>query len=358
MPAASVDVYQQDGRASTNRNIRRPRPVRVFYEKHDSTHHRADFLRDDYDRSGSAPLVLRPRELRSPANRNDSAPRSFVDTVGHRQRSPSRVRFHDGNLESGPLRGGLESARNRRIERENLGEERYEDPLREYSGSARIPVPAIYAEAAKKSRSNLPPETYKEDWDLSRVKDVTMHLELDVTEDLESDLDEFCHLGRLGNFHQARQLFRDNLEKHISNAYVSVQYAQMLLYIGDYKSLDALNVTYEVENSNNQLLLANLVLIQECGILQTGNDFDEHEVQVNVYIPHEGPKLGEVEYSTAGSTRIPAKAVSIRAISDLGYTYKISVKNTTSSNVPLSININRVIPLSLRRLLGRKVYSF
>ena len=73
-------------------------------------------------------------------------------------------------------------------------------------------------------------------WDISRTKDVTMHLELDATEDLEPDLDDFCRLARLGNFQQAKQFFRDNLEQHIDDPYIFVQYAQMLMEMGDYHS--------------------------------------------------------------------------------------------------------------------------
>lgn len=75
-------------------------------------------------------------------------------------------------------------------------------------------------------------------WDVSRTKDVTMHLELDITEDLEPDLDEFCRLARLGNFQGAKQSFKDNLEQHMDDPYIFVQYAQMLMSMGDYKSVE------------------------------------------------------------------------------------------------------------------------
>jgi hypothetical protein len=75
-------------------------------------------------------------------------------------------------------------------------------------------------------------------WDVSRTKDVTLHLELDITEDLEPDLDEFCRLARLGNFQGAKQFFQDNLEQHIDDPYIFVQYAQMLMSMGDYQGVE------------------------------------------------------------------------------------------------------------------------
>lgn len=94
-------------------------------------------------------------------------------------------------------------------------------------------------------------------------------VELDVTQDLELDLDEFCRLGRLGNFHHAKQFFRDNLEQDMDDPYVFVQYAQMLLEMGDYKNIKALYVPYCLEKPESLLLQTNWKLIQSISTLRT-----------------------------------------------------------------------------------------
>lgn len=76
------------------------------------------------------------------------------------------------------------------------------------------------------------------------MKDTTIHLEHDVIEDLEPELDEFSRLSRLGNFHAANQFFQANLEEYVDNPYIFVQYANMLLEMGDYKNLKALKVPH------------------------------------------------------------------------------------------------------------------
>lgn len=43
-------------------------------------------------------------------------------------------------------------------------------------------------------------------WDLNRTRDVTIHLELDFTQDLEPDLEKFGRLNRLGNFREVKIL--------------------------------------------------------------------------------------------------------------------------------------------------------
>ncbi|KAI1354853.1 hypothetical protein F5Y01DRAFT_218609 [Xylaria sp. FL0043] len=76
--------------------------------------------------------------------------------------------------------------------------------------------------------------------DVLKSKDLTMHLDLNIVEDIEQDLDEFCRLARLGNFHAAKRFFFENLEEQMSNPYVFVQYAQMLLDMGNYAAIAGL----------------------------------------------------------------------------------------------------------------------
>ncbi|KAI1174741.1 hypothetical protein F4777DRAFT_370414 [Nemania sp. FL0916] len=70
--------------------------------------------------------------------------------------------------------------------------------------------------------------------------DLTVHLTMDLGEDLEHHLDELNRLSRLGNFSAARELFDEHLRHHIDNPYVLVQYADMLYNQGDFKGVTML----------------------------------------------------------------------------------------------------------------------
>lgn len=224
---------------------------------------RPEFLRDDYGRSDRAPLVVRQRTL-DRSGRSPSPIRIQERIVG-RERSPS------------PLQVG--KARTSII----VGPEREETVYEARRGRDSSPTGAVRRERPPSvervvitTRTTHYREVDEVIWDLSRTKDVTLHLELDITEDLEPDLDEFCHLSRLGNFHQAKQYFRENLEEHIEDPYVFVQYAQMLMEMGDYQSAKALSVPYSLEESGNQLLQTNWKLIQSLCSLHTERLSDDH----------------------------------------------------------------------------------
>ncbi|KAF4948981.1 hypothetical protein FGADI_9266 [Fusarium gaditjirri] len=73
-------------------------------------------------------------------------------------------------------------------------------------------------------------------------KDVTVHLELDVVNDLDDELEEFNRLVRQGWFKNAQSFFNQYLATHKSNPWVFVQYAEMLIEMGDYKSFNELNL--------------------------------------------------------------------------------------------------------------------
>ncbi|KAI1198967.1 hypothetical protein F5X97DRAFT_139600 [Nemania serpens] len=70
--------------------------------------------------------------------------------------------------------------------------------------------------------------------------DLTVHLTMDLEEDLEQHLDEMNRLSRLGHFLPAREFFNENLQHHIDNPYVIVQYADLLLHQGDFKGVTLL----------------------------------------------------------------------------------------------------------------------
>jgi hypothetical protein len=71
-------------------------------------------------------------------------------------------------------------------------------------------------------------------------RDTTIHLQLDIEEDLESCLEEFSRLKRLGNYRGAEEYFQGNLQKFIDIPPVSVELADMLLTQGAYKRLKEL----------------------------------------------------------------------------------------------------------------------
>ncbi|KAJ2987439.1 hypothetical protein NUW58_g4504 [Xylaria curta] len=70
--------------------------------------------------------------------------------------------------------------------------------------------------------------------------DLTVHLTMDLEEDLENHLDELNRLSRLGRFSLAKEFFNENLQHHIDNPYVLLQYADLLLHQGDFKGVTLL----------------------------------------------------------------------------------------------------------------------
>lgn len=69
---------------------------------------------------------------------------------------------------------------------------------------------------------------------------ITVHLNIPVIDNLESDLEEFSILRRLGNFKAAKAYFNERLGEYRRVPYVFVQYAQMLLDAGDFRALSKL----------------------------------------------------------------------------------------------------------------------
>ncbi|KAI3316724.1 hypothetical protein HD806DRAFT_516885 [Xylariaceae sp. AK1471] len=90
-------------------------------------------------------------------------------------------------------------------------------------------------------------------WDPAQSRDLTVHLKMNIQEDLDEILEEFCCLQRLGDFNSARSYFEANLEGHVEQPYVLVQYGEMLLEQGDYLSianLGPINPYHQVEQSS------------------------------------------------------------------------------------------------------------
>ncbi|KAJ9136678.1 hypothetical protein NKR23_g9579 [Pleurostoma richardsiae] len=72
-------------------------------------------------------------------------------------------------------------------------------------------------------------------------QDVTIHLELPIYDDFEAELEEFSILRRMGNFKEAKDYFDEHLGDYLSHPYVFVQYAEVLLDMGDYAAFDLLD---------------------------------------------------------------------------------------------------------------------
>jgi hypothetical protein len=86
----------------------------------------------------------------------------------------------------------------------------------------------------------------------SHPRDVTVHLELPISDDFGDELEEFSRLKRLGNFRVAISYFEENLTDYQAHPYIFVQYAEMLLEMGDYKSFDLLKPGLVFRGSSSQ----------------------------------------------------------------------------------------------------------
>lgn len=74
-----------------------------------------------------------------------------------------------------------------------------------------------------------------------RKKDVTVHLDLDVQEDLDISLERLSRFSRLGDFKNAKAHFDLELKEHLDKPYVLAQWTATLLEQGDYKSIAGLD---------------------------------------------------------------------------------------------------------------------
>ncbi|KAK1757710.1 hypothetical protein QBC47DRAFT_265859, partial [Echria macrotheca] len=71
-------------------------------------------------------------------------------------------------------------------------------------------------------------------------RDMIIRLSLPMHDDYDLELEEFCHLRRLGRFRDAEDYYKANLGHLDDNPYVLVQHAEALLCSGDYKSFSRL----------------------------------------------------------------------------------------------------------------------
>lgn len=89
--------------------------------------------------------------------------------------------------------------------------------------------------------SRVSDEVATNTWNPFSNTDVTMHLTLDVQDDLDSALDNLSRLSRLGDFKGTTSLFHETLESHLDKPQVLIRWTEALLRQGDYRSVLDLN---------------------------------------------------------------------------------------------------------------------
>ncbi|UNI16637.1 hypothetical protein JDV02_003059 [Purpureocillium takamizusanense] len=114
-----------------------------------------------------------------------------------------------------------------------------QDPLQQYSGlyssrpDAKQDLYGVDAENGPRSKAlKQPGSAVKEPltFELNPLEpqDVTVHMSLDTTDDLQDALEEFSRLRRLGRFNDAARHFESHLEHFLDNKYVMTQYGRFL----------------------------------------------------------------------------------------------------------------------------------
>jgi hypothetical protein len=86
-------------------------------------------------------------------------------------------------------------------------------------------------------------------WDVSSSRDRTIHLNLELVEDVGSRLDEVFRLIRLGRFKAGMEFFEVHLRKEFWTPYIFIQYARLLLESTEYKTVVALQAVDDLEHN-------------------------------------------------------------------------------------------------------------
>lgn len=142
------------------------------------------------------------------------------------------------------------------------------------------------------------------------ARDLTVHLELDLFRDMDDELEEFNRLVRMGNFAAADSFFESYLKEHMSSdPSIFVQYAEMLLEKGDFKSLlllDGDSVFGKRRNDpekseSKEPLEMNWLLVRAMALLHS-----QHKVH-KVWSGIKAPLRGFSETSGIESTEVSVK---------------------------------------------------
>jgi hypothetical protein len=108
---------------------------------------------------------------------------------------------------------------------------------------------------------------------IAQTTDITLHSKLEIVEDISVDLEQFSRLCRLGNFAAAKYHFMKNLHDHVDNLYVRVQYMQMLLESGDYKTLNSMKPISKSMFSGHKVLYRNYTNVMDGAMLHDNKSF-------------------------------------------------------------------------------------
>lgn len=77
--------------------------------------------------------------------------------------------------------------------------------------------------------------------DVNAGRDFTIHFDFPVFEDYDQQFEALSYLRRLGQFQAAREYVKAVFWDQLSHPYVFIQYAELLLDMGDYKSFEHLD---------------------------------------------------------------------------------------------------------------------
>lgn len=137
----------------------------------------------------------------------------------------------------------------------------------------------------------------------SDPKDVTVHMSLDTTPDIEGFLEENARLRRLGHFTKAIAQFKTLLLPYLDNKYVLVQYGQCLYEAQQHGTLAELAKKYplvEVEDGHDIQLNWN-VLLRKAERLDEELDFqsiiDSNQLTAVAFDRMNGPNLDSTQVS-------------------------------------------------------------
>ncbi|KAJ6442076.1 CCR4-Not complex component, Not1 [Purpureocillium lavendulum] len=117
-------------------------------------------------------------------------------------------------------------------------------PLQPSKG-LRIEVPPPLPRSKEPAPAETPKQIFREQptqrnpsyasdalWSHSSKRDATIRLEIDIEEDVDSNIEEFVRLKRMGWFRKADDYFQECLSAHFQTPSVAVEYADMLLEQG------------------------------------------------------------------------------------------------------------------------------
>jgi hypothetical protein len=149
---------------------------------------------------------------------------------------------------------------------------------------------------------------------VAQTTDITLHSKLDMVEDISVDLEHFSRLCRLGNFAAAKYHFMKYFQDHNDNLYVHVQYIQMLLESGDYKTLNSMEPIPKSMFSRHEALYRNYKNVMLAAMLRNNTSLPNVSDRRNWEVFH---KLYVASNNTYSSTEVGHTILwSLRCLTD------------------------------------------